>query len=66
MKKFQLVLNWGKCHIMVQEGIVLRYKVSSKGLEVDKAKIKFIEKLTLPTSVKGIKNFLGHAGFHKR
>ncbi|XP_073133358.1 uncharacterized protein [Henckelia pumila] len=28
-----LVLNWEKCHFMVQEGIVLGHKVSSNGLE---------------------------------
>ncbi|GJU17811.1 reverse transcriptase domain-containing protein [Tanacetum coccineum] len=33
-----LVLNWEKCHFMVKEGIVLGHKVSSAGLEVDKAK----------------------------
>ncbi|GKE15621.1 reverse transcriptase domain-containing protein [Tanacetum coccineum] len=31
--------NWEKCHFMVKEGIVLGHKVSSAGLEVDKAKI---------------------------
>ncbi|EOY03961.1 Integrase-like protein [Theobroma cacao] len=49
-----LVLNWEKCHFMVQEGIVLGHKVSSKGLEVDKAKIETIEKLPPPTSIKVI------------
>ncbi|GAU28722.1 hypothetical protein TSUD_372290 [Trifolium subterraneum] len=34
------VLNWEKCHFMVKEGIVLGHKVSSKGIEVDQAKIK--------------------------
>lgn len=29
-----LVLNWEKCHFMVQEGIVLGHRVSSKGIEV--------------------------------
>ncbi|XP_075515417.1 uncharacterized protein LOC142550062 [Primulina tabacum] len=33
-----IVLNWEKCHFMVQEGIVLGHKVSSRGLEVDRAK----------------------------
>jgi len=33
-----LVLNWEKCHFMVQEGIVLGHKISDKGIEVDKAK----------------------------
>ena len=34
-----LVLNWEKCHFMVPEGIVLGHLISSKGLELDKAKI---------------------------
>nr|GEX89555.1 reverse transcriptase domain-containing protein [Tanacetum cinerariifolium] len=55
-----------KCHFMVKEGIVLRYKVSGAGLEVDKAKIDVISKLSPPTNVKGIRSFLGHAGFYRR
>ena len=51
---------------MVQEGIVLGHKVSRKGIEVDKAKIEVIEKLPPPNSVKGIRSFLGHAGFYRR
>ena len=34
-----LVLNWEKCHFMVNEGIVLGHKVSERGIEVDKAKV---------------------------
>ncbi|GKA08835.1 hypothetical protein Tco_0688166 [Tanacetum coccineum] len=37
-KQAHLVLNWEKCHFMVIEGIMLGQKVSSAGLEVDKAK----------------------------
>ncbi|GJR00543.1 reverse transcriptase domain-containing protein [Tanacetum coccineum] len=44
-KDAHLVLNWEKCHFMVKEGIVLEHKVSSTGLEVDKAKIDVISKL---------------------
>ncbi|XP_070042514.1 uncharacterized protein [Nicotiana tomentosiformis] len=33
---------------------------------VDKAKVEAIEKLPPPTSVKGIRSFLGHAGFYRR
>ena len=61
-----LMLNLEKCHFMVQEGIVLGHKVSKKGIEVDKAKIKVIEKLPPPSSVKGIRSFLGHVGFYRR
>ena len=39
-----LVLNWEKCHFMVQEGIVLGHKISVRGIEVDKAKIDVIDR----------------------
>ena len=61
-----LVLNWEKCHFMVQEGIILGHRISGKGIEVDKAKIETIEMLPSPSLVKGIKSFLGHADFYKR
>ncbi|GJV76715.1 reverse transcriptase domain-containing protein [Tanacetum coccineum] len=51
---------------MVKEGIVLGHKISKKGIEVDKAKIDVISKLPHPTTVKGIRSFLGHAGFYCR
>ena len=51
---------------MVNEGIVLGDKVSQEGLEVDKAKVETIDKLPPPTSVKGIRSFLGHARFYRR
>nr|GFA95468.1 DNA-directed DNA polymerase [Tanacetum cinerariifolium] len=60
-----LALNWEKSHFMVKEGIVLGHKISKKGIEVDKAKIEVILKLPHPTTVKGIRSFLGHAGFYR-
>nr|GEY58699.1 reverse transcriptase domain-containing protein [Tanacetum cinerariifolium] len=47
-------------------GIVLGHKISKKGIEVDKAKIEVISKLPHPTTIKGIRSFLGHAGFYRR
>ena len=61
-----LVLNWEKCHFMVNEGIVLGHKISERGIEVDKAKVDAIEKMPSPKDVKGIHSFLGHAGFYRR
>ncbi|GJT01383.1 reverse transcriptase domain-containing protein [Tanacetum coccineum] len=52
---------WEKSHFMVKEGIVLGHKISKKGIEVDKAKIDVIAKLPHPTTVKGVRSFLGHA-----
>ncbi|XP_010523588.2 PREDICTED: uncharacterized protein LOC104801906, partial [Tarenaya hassleriana] len=65
-EQVNLVLNWEKCHFMVQEGIVLGHKISEKGIEVDRAKIEVIEQMIPPTNVKGIRSFLGHAGFYRR
>ncbi|XP_073049483.1 uncharacterized protein [Primulina eburnea] len=61
-----LVLNWEKCHFMVQEGIVLGHKVSGDGIEVDKEKVEVIKNLPPPASIKGVRSFLGHAGFYRR
>nr|GEV76214.1 reverse transcriptase domain-containing protein [Tanacetum cinerariifolium] len=49
-------------HDMIEKTI----EISKKGIEVDKAKIEVISKLPYPTTVKGIRSFLGHAGFYRR
>ena len=64
--KKRLVLSWEKSHFMVREGIVLGHLVSSKGLEVDKAKVEVIQDLALPTSIRELRSFLGHVGFYRR
>ena len=69
LKRFKdknLGLNWEKFHFMVTKGIVLGYKISATSLEVDQARISLIKTLIPPTTVKGIRSFLGHAGFYRR
>ena len=61
-----LLLNWEKCHFMVTKGIVLGHIVSSKGTDVDKAKIGLIANLPTPKTVKDVRSFLGHARFYRR
>ena len=56
-----LVLNWGKCHFMVNQGMVLGHAISSRGIEVDKAKIELISKLPSPKYEKTVRQFLFHA-----
>ena len=51
---------------MVTEGIVLGHRISATGMEVDQAKVSIIKTLLPPTTVKGIRSFLGHAGFYRR
>ena len=51
---------------MVNEGIVLDHKIFEKGIEVDQANVDAIEKIPCPKDIKGIRSFLGHAGFYRR
>nr|GFA56309.1 reverse transcriptase domain-containing protein [Tanacetum cinerariifolium] len=51
----KLALNWEKSHFMVKEGIVLGHKISKKGIEVDKAKIKEFDFKVIDT--KGAANY---------
>ncbi|XP_057251811.1 uncharacterized protein LOC130591881 [Beta vulgaris subsp. vulgaris] len=41
-------------------------KILKRCSEVDRAKIEVIEKLPPPVNVKGVRSFLGHAGFYRR
>jgi hypothetical protein len=50
---------------MVREGIVLGHLVSERGIEVDRGKIEVIEQLPPPVNFRGIRSFLGHAGFYR-
>nr|GEV51186.1 reverse transcriptase domain-containing protein [Tanacetum cinerariifolium] len=61
-----LVLNWEKCHFICKEGIILGHKILKSGIEFDRAKVDVIAKLPHPTTVKGVRSFLGHAGFYQR
>ena len=51
---------------MVKEGIVLGHHIEEKGIEVDRPKVEVIEKLPPSIFVKGVRSFLGHAGFYWR
>jgi hypothetical protein len=61
-----LVLNWEKCHFMVKQVIVLGHVISEKVIELDKAKVEAVKKLSPPTDIKSLRSFLGHAGFYRK
>ena len=42
------------------------HKISAARLEVDQAKVSVIKTLLPPTTIKGIRSFLGHARFYRR
>ncbi|GJX33344.1 reverse transcriptase domain-containing protein [Tanacetum coccineum] len=59
--------NWEKKAISCERRYCTRTKRSRiKEFEVDKSQDRLYFKLTSPTTVKGIRSFLGHAGFYRR
>ena len=50
-KESHLVFNWEKCHFIVTQGIVLGHLVFSKGIKVDKEKVKLIQHLSIPKTI---------------
>jgi len=48
---------------MEQEGVVLGHIVFNKFIEVNKAKVEILKKLPSPSSIKGVRIFLG-LGFY--
>lgn len=48
----------------MEEGVVLGF-LSTKGIQVDPAKIEIISKLLVPQKKRDIRSFLGHVGYYK-
>ena len=51
MRRGEPSAKLGKCHFMVNEGLVLGHIVSERGIEVDRAKIEVIENLNPPKTM---------------
>jgi hypothetical protein len=58
--------NLEKCTFCTDRVSFLGYVVTSKGIEVDEAKIVAITSWPLPTTVTQVRSFLGLAGFYQR
>ena len=46
----------------MKEGTVLGHHIIDKGIEFDRDKVKVIERLPSPISIKGVRIFVRHAG----
>eukprot|EP00253_Pinus_taeda_P008815 PITA_08815 len=60
-----LALSIEKCHMMMNEGIVLGHYVSLLGIQVDPVKIQVILTLPIPKTQTEVRSFLGHAGYYR-
>ena len=51
---------------MATLGVVLGHIISGEGIKVNPVKNDLISKLPVPTTVKEVRQFLGHVGFYRR
>lgn len=65
-KDHQLSLNNEKCFMMMTKGIVLGHHISHLGINVNLAKIEVTKNLPVPTKLKDVRSFLGHATYYRR
>ena len=65
-KKMNLSLRSEKCNMFMSEGIFLGHHISSKGIELDQAKVNIIKYLPKPPKQKYVRSFLGHVGYYRR
>src|SRR3954463_9005478 len=66
LKKYKLRLNPNKCTFGVRSGKLLGFIVSSKGIEVDPAKVKAIQEMPIPRTEKQVRGFLGRLNYIAR
>ncbi|XP_047250000.1 uncharacterized protein LOC124885798 [Capsicum annuum] len=66
LRKYNLKLNPAKCVFGVPAGRLLGFIVSRRGIELDPAKIKAIQDLTLPKIKKEVMSLLGHLNYINR
>jgi hypothetical protein len=67
LREAGLQIDIDKCEFEVQETKYLGFIiVAGKGIRMDPEKIKAIEDWEAPTSVKGVRGFLGFANFYRR
>jgi hypothetical protein len=55
-----------KCEFSVTRTLYLGYVLTTKGLEVDPAKVEPLRNWERPTTVTGVKSFLGFCGFYRQ
>ena len=66
LKESNLKVKLQKCNFFKLKLKYLGYIISAQGLQIDNEKIEAIKAIPTPTSIKGVRSFLGATGFLRR
>ena len=66
LREAGLKLKMSKCEFLKKEVKYLGHVVSNNGVKVDEDKVKVIKNLAPPTSVKGVRSFIGMCSYYRR
>ena len=66
LEKAKLQLSLPKCQFAMAKIAYLGHIVSAQGVEVDARKVEAIQKMKAPTSLTGLRSFLGAVGYYRR
>lgn len=64
-KQAYVSLSTEKCHMMMNEGIVLGHLLSTARIQMDPAKIKVIHHFPIPRTPTQVRSFIGCAGYYR-
>jgi len=65
-KWMHVPLSTLKCHMMMEEGIVLGHLLLAVEIQMDPAKIKVILHFPIPKTPTKVCSFIGYAGYYRR
>ncbi|WVZ54125.1 hypothetical protein U9M48_004978 [Paspalum notatum var. saurae] len=66
LREHKLYVKFSKCDFWIGEVKFLGHVISNGGITVDQSKVSEVQNRKIPEDVKGIRSFLGLAGYYRR
>ncbi|WVZ96439.1 hypothetical protein U9M48_042077 [Paspalum notatum var. saurae] len=66
LREHKLYAKFSKCDFWIEEVKFLGHIISNGGIAVDQSKVSEVQNWKIPEDVKGIRSFLGLAGYYRR
>ena len=66
LRQHALKLKLKKCHFLQSETNYLGFVVNENGIKPDPKKVEAIQSITVPTSVREVRGFIGRCSYYRR